>query len=61
MIVKIVDAVGIKGGKSFALCDDNGDMLPCQTKVKVSSCAGGDYPTVTATFFIDGKNIRLVE
>lgn len=59
MIVKIVDApITRGGGKAVVLCDDDGVMLPMQFHTSVENGAG-ERPTVTASFYIDGKKVRF--
>jgi len=60
MQVRIVDAPGIPGGKAVVLCDDDGVMLPQQTRVILENGIG-ELPTITATFVIDGKINRMAE
>jgi len=58
MLVKIVDASGVPGGRAIALCDENGEIWGRQTRAVVENDADG-IPTVTVTFPIDGDRIRF--
>jgi len=58
MIVKLIAAPGVAGGKALALCDDDGEPLPEQIGCEVRSFAG-EIPTVAVTFHVTGKAIRF--
>ncbi len=60
MIVKVVDTHVVQGGTALALCDDDGNILPCQSRIVYSAACDGDFASITCTFIIDGKHIRLV-
>lgn len=59
MIIRIMDCSAIPGGgRGILLCDDDGNMLPEQTEVKlINGC--GDVPLITVTFLVDGENVRF--
>lgn len=60
MLVKIIDAESVQGGKAIALCDDSGEMLPMQTDVVVENGVGR-VSTITVTFSIDGEKVRFAD
>jgi hypothetical protein len=45
--------------RPLALFTEDGELLPRQTSVSTESLPG-QYPTVTVTFFLDGKDIKVV-
>ena len=59
VLVRIIDAPGCPGGKAVALCDDEGDMLPMQSRAVLDN--GVDHTTITVTFQIDGNLIRFAD
>jgi hypothetical protein len=58
VIVKIVDAPMVQGGKAPVICDDSGKILPGQFRTVIESEVG-TVPLITVTFEIDGKTIRF--
>lgn len=46
-------------GRYLALCDESGEVLPCQTKVTLADQVG-DAPRLIVEFVVDGKDLRLV-
>ena len=60
MLVKIVDAPAVGGGRAVVLCDDEEKPLPGQCHTLLE-CEVGDLPKLTVTFEIDGKIIKLAK
>lgn len=59
MLIKIIDAPAVPGGKAIALCDDAGELLPMQTRAVVEN--GIEEAAITVTFQIDGKQLRFAD
>lgn len=60
MIVKVMDAPAVYGGKAVMLCDDEGKPLPNQ--VRSNLVCDVDKPSIiVVTFQIDGERVKLVE
>lgn len=57
--VKIVGDIFTPSGKGIVLCDDEGNILPSQVEVRVTS--GIDRSEITVTFMVDGENVRFVD
>lgn len=60
MLIKIIDAPTVCGGRALALCDDDGTILPGQEAVEVQAECGG-VARITVTFAIDGDSIRFAD
>lgn len=60
MRVELRDCKGVRGGRSLVLIDDDGQPLPNQVHTRVDCPSGGDFPTITVTFVIDGDRIAMV-
>lgn len=45
--------------RSMALFTEGGELLPCQTSVVMESLPD-KCPTITVTFYLDGKNVKVV-
>jgi len=60
LIVKFIDTPNVFGGKAIALCDEHGEMLPMQTSASMNNGTGG-HAEITATFIIDGKQVRIAD
>ena len=58
MIVKVVDAPAVAGGKAIFLCDENGVSLPTQISASVRNEVG-DYPIIDVSLMIDGDKVRF--
>lgn len=48
----------VRGGQKLALHDKNGLVIPCQTDIKYDGPIR-DVSTITVTFAVDGRFIRL--
>lgn len=46
-------------GRQLALVDEEGRILPCQTKVTLVHQVN-DVPRLTVEFVVDGEDLRLV-
>lgn len=57
LIVKIVDAPAVPGGKAFMLCDERGEALPMQSHAVLDQ--GVDSATIMVEFHIDGDKVRI--
>jgi hypothetical protein len=60
LIVQLVDAPAVPGGRALAICDEAGELLPMQVNCDVLCGVDGMCKAV-ATFLIDGKDVRFVE
>lgn len=60
MQVKLIDAPGVKGGKAYALCDENGEVIGQQIAVTITNGVG-ETPTIAVTFLVDGQQIRFAD
>lgn len=58
LTVRIIEAPALLGGKAMALCTEDGEVLPMQTRCVMDADMNGG--TITATFIIDGDRIKLV-
>jgi hypothetical protein len=58
LVVRIVSAAGVPGGKALALCTEDGQVLGKQISTAVD-CEATDISTITVRFYIDGKLIRF--
>jgi hypothetical protein len=56
--VKTIEAAGVGGGRSLALCDESGNVVGAQISCRVD-CELESYPVLTVSFHIDGKEIAL--
>lgn len=59
LLLKIVDTQKPSGQSLLALCDENGEALPCQVSCTVD-CRGVAETLVTACFFVDGEHLKMV-
>lgn len=60
LVVKVIDAPAVHGGKAMALCTEDGEIVGQQVSCHVS-CDTGDVSRVTASFHIDGEIIRFAD
>ena len=57
LIVKLIDAPGVLGGKAYAIHNEQGEMLPLQTQCDVHCSTS--TARVTVEFIVDGKDVVL--
>ena len=60
MLIRIMDAAAVAGGKAVLLCDDDGKPLPFQIETMLHA-AVGEHGSITVKFQIDGKKIRFAD
>lgn len=58
MLLKIMDAPSVPGGKALVACDDSGEVLPMQFACELEQVSG-ESVVVKVSFKIDGKKVRL--
>jgi len=59
LLIKIVDAPMVPGGKAAVLCDAEGNIFPGQSRCALE-CEVGSPTVFTVSFEVDGKQIKLV-
>jgi len=57
MTVRITETAA---GRFVALCDEQGELLPCQRAATLHTEVN-DHPRLTVEFVVDGESLRLVE
>lgn len=58
LIVKLIDAPSVAGGKAYVLCTEDGEMLPMQTGCIIENNCDST-PTITCSFAVDGEKVSL--
>ena len=59
LTIRAIDA-GVAGGTCYALCDRDGYPLPMQSDCQIDNpTIMGGLGSVTATFHIDGKSVKI--
>lgn len=58
LTVKLID--GGPSGRCWVLADAEGNVLPCQRGVEIEQNAG-EMSTITVTFGIDGRDVRIAD
>lgn len=56
MIIQIVDAPAVPGGKALLLCDDSGKVMGQQLSCDLKQNLDG--AELTVTFRVDGEHLR---
>jgi hypothetical protein len=57
--VKRIEALAVPGGLAYALCGEDGEMLPMQRRCIVDT--GIESASLTVEFYIDGDQVSLAE
>lgn len=60
LIIKVIAASGVSGGKAIALCTEDGNLVGQQVSCAVENEVDA-MPTITVRFHIDGDQIRFAD